>query len=591
MYRKLFIGIAVVLMAALLLPGCSTPSAAPSASPSAAPSATVAQTPDANATETPPTPKQLEYAKFTVYCGNPTDTAQLDPKTTDIWAEFFRLTNTDLEVEYLIGQDGDQKAGLMIASGTMPDIIIPFNSWRTFIQAGVAIDIKPYLQEYAPNLLTYVGEDGIKLSTSEEGKIYSISRDMPKDPNAQTKSLFPVSGAFYICNGALKEAGYPVVKTWDEYVKLISDYVKNHPTINGAPAIGFSGPSEGWRWVFTENGAHKLNGVMDDLYVIDPVTLRVKEFYGDIVRTKYKDYLHKLFQLNQAGLLDPELVSQTYDQYVAKLSSGRVVAYHDEWWESGLPARANWKANGLVDSYQVPMPILAPGVTKDVANGQATAGYWPEALISTSCKTPERAVQFFDAMANETVAKLINWGIEGTHYIVKDGNNDLTDEQNAFINDPDKFAKSGIRCAVLGGLLPKTYPLHAKYSDGTDWDYYSSDARFKRFYDDTEKAILKQYGWADFASGAFAPQKSTYNVTYEDPQAVSDFWTAWYGPSSPTTYYQKMMFAKDESEFERTWAEWITVLEGMDVQPVIDIMNMRQDMLIKQYGEDAARPK
>jgi putative aldouronate transport system substrate-binding protein len=582
LYRKLlFIGIAALMLMAMLLPGCVSQSAAPSQAPTTAPAAA--------GTDEPPAAKKLEYAKFTVYNGDATDTTQVDPMTTDIWPNLFEITNTDLEVEFLVGQDGDQKAGLMIASGEMPDIIIPFNSWRTFDQAGVFLDLTPYLDQYAPDLVSYVGEDGIKLSTNEDGKFYSVTRDMPQDPNAQSKSQYPISGAFYICNGALKEAGYPVVKTWDQYVQLIADYVAKHPTTNGMPTIGFSGPSEGWRWVFTENGANKLSGVLDDLFVIDQQTGHVKEFYGETVRAKYKDYFKKLFDLNQAGLLDPELVSQTYDQYVAKLSSGRVVAYQDEWWESGLPARANWRANSMADAYQVPMPVLGPGVAKDTSNGSTNAGYWPKACISTSCKNPERAVQFFNAMANETVAKLINWGVEGTHYVIKDGNNDLTDEQDAFINDPDKLAKSGIRCSTLGTLMPLTYPLRAKYSDGTDWDYYTSDARFKRAYDDTEKGILAQYGWADFASGAFAPQRTTYSATLEDPPAVADFWTAWYGPSSPTTYYQKMMYAKDEAEFEHFWSEWITLLDSMDVQPVIDTMNARQDMIIAQYGIEAVR--
>ncbi len=585
MSRKLFIGIVAMMLCALLLPGCTSPSVAPTATP--APAQTVAATETPAATDAPPTAKTLEYAKFTVYDGTATDTTQINPMTTDIWAELFKITNTDLEVEFLVGQDGEQKAGLMIASGTLPDIIIPFNSWRTFANAGVYLDLTPYLKQYAPNLLAYVGEEGIKLSTSEDGKFYSVTRDMPADPKAQSRSQYPISGAFYICNGALKEAGYPLVKTWDEYVKLIADYVAKHPTINGMPAIGFSGPSEGWRWVFTENGANKISGVLNDLFVRDPATGHVTEFYGENVRAKYKEYFHKLFKLNQAGLLDPELVSQTYDQYVAKLSSGRVVAYQDEWWESGLPARANWRANNLTDAYTVPMPILDAGVTKDTCNGSTTAGYWPKACISTSCKNPERAVQFFDALASESVAKLIGWGIEGTHYIVKDGNNDLTDEQDAFINDADKLAKSGIRNSTLSTLMPLTYPLRAKFSDGTDWDYYSSEARFKRAYDATEKEILAKYGWSDFASGAFAPRRTTYSVTLEDPPAVSEFWTAWYGPSSPTTYYQKAMYAKNEAEFESVWAEWIALLDSMDTKPVIDQMNKAADLTIAAYGPDA----
>jgi putative aldouronate transport system substrate-binding protein len=63
----------------------------------------------------------------------------------------------------------------------------------------------------------------------------------------------------------LKDAGYPVVKTINQYGTLIKEYIQKNPTYDGAENIGFSIPTEGSRVSALQyGGARFLGGYPND---------------------------------------------------------------------------------------------------------------------------------------------------------------------------------------------------------------------------------------------------------------------------------------------------------------------------------------
>ena len=66
--------------------------------------------------------------------------------------------------------------------------------------------------------------------------------------------------------------------------------------------------------------------------------------------------------------------------------------------------------------------------------------------ISSTCKDPVRAIKFLDFLASDEVQVLNNWGIEGKHYMMKDGKRVVPQEvQDRINNDNTAFTKeSGI---------------------------------------------------------------------------------------------------------------------------------------------------
>ena len=65
------------------------------------------------------------------------------------------------------------------------------------------------------------------------------------------------------------------------------------------------------------------------------------------VKDYAKRYYQELNNLYNEGLFDKEAFVQNYDQYLAKLSSGRVVAMFDQHWNF-QPAEDNLIAEGRI---------------------------------------------------------------------------------------------------------------------------------------------------------------------------------------------------------------------------------------------------
>ena len=56
-----------------------------------------------------------------------------------------------VEIEYVHLGEGQYETAL--ASGNLPDIVATNNDLSGILKAGVALNVEPYLEEYAPNLL------------------------------------------------------------------------------------------------------------------------------------------------------------------------------------------------------------------------------------------------------------------------------------------------------------------------------------------------------------------------------------------------------------------------------------------------------
>src|SRR5690606_35020711 len=72
-------------------------------------------------------------------------------------------------------------------------------------------------------------------------------------------------------------------------------------------------------------------------YYIDPETYEATMHYK---RPEEREYFRWLNHMNDIGLLDPESFVQKHDQYLAKLSSGRVLGIIDDDWEFADAQRA-----------------------------------------------------------------------------------------------------------------------------------------------------------------------------------------------------------------------------------------------------------
>ena len=98
---------------------------------------------------------------------------------------------------------------------------------------------------------------------------------------------------------------------------------------DGTENIPYTILCEDWRYFCLENAPQFLDGYPNDgSCMVDPDTKKVLDYNTSDTAVKY---FKKLNEEYNKGIVDPESFTQTYDEYISKLSTGRVLGMIDQW--------------------------------------------------------------------------------------------------------------------------------------------------------------------------------------------------------------------------------------------------------------------
>lgn len=359
----------------------------------------------------------------------------------EVGAVLKEKTGVMLDAEFAVGDPG-QKVALIASSGQYPDMISAKNDISKLVDVGAMIDLTELIDKHAPNIKKVLGEEGLKRSrySNEDQAIYAIPTY-----SAVGQQYFNADGGFELQHRAVKEAGYPEIKTLQDFENVIISYLERHPTDeNGNKNIGLTLNADDWyMYITVTNPATITAGYPEDgEYGIDIDTQEVTYHFR---RESDKEYFRWLNHMNDIGLLDPESFVQKYDQYKAKIATGRVIGLIDQEWAYGDAHKA-LKAAGKYDQGYGHYPVVQK-------EGIQESTFWPTGFmggfgvgISTDCKDPVRAIKFLDYLASDEGQVLLNWGVEGKHYKVENGKRVIPPEiNNRIVNDAANFTReSGI---------------------------------------------------------------------------------------------------------------------------------------------------
>lgn len=351
-------------------------------------------------------------------------------------------TGVTLDVSYPVASQGDAKEdiALMIANDEYPDMIYAKGSATDLYQAGALIDMTDLIEKYGPNIKKMYGAEMEKLKWSQDDPgIYQLSY-----AGVNQKTL-TTGGSCQIQWAALKENDYKYPKTLDEYEKMIKSYLAAHPkTEDGLDMIGITMSASDWHLMITLGNPAGLiadaspdNGqwIIDDEYNV----------HYKHVTDEEKEYFKWLCRMYNEGILDPNFATQTDDDYIAKVASGRVVAITDAEWHYSQ-CEATLVADGKVDQTYVGLPVtLREDQVEKALLYQGTTVGWGIG-ITKSCEDPVRAIKFLDYLCSDEGQILYHWGIEGENYFLDDdGQPYRTDEEVAKAqSDPDYAKNTGI---------------------------------------------------------------------------------------------------------------------------------------------------
>ncbi|WP_219838558.1 ABC transporter substrate-binding protein [Paenibacillus sp. R14(2021)] len=426
---------------------------------------------------------------FTFFSADPNPNWQ--KMQDDVGKEITKQTGVTLDAEFAVG-DPAQKIALIATSGEYPDLISPKGELNKLVDAGAMLDLTDLVDKYAPNLKKLFGSQMKRLRYgNDDQSIYVIP-----SYSAVDGKTFVAGGGFELQHRAVKEAGYPPIKTLQDYEKVIKSYLDKHPTDEaGNKNIGLSLNADDWRmYISVTNPAAETTGKSGDgEYYINPESYEATYHF----RTEgEKEYFKWLNHMYNAGLLDKESFVQKYDQYQAKVASGRVIGLVDADWDYA-DSEKSLKTAGKLDQTYGHYAVMLSDTYKD--NRFQPTGFmagWGIG-ITKDCKDPVRAIKFLDYLASEQAQILNNWGIEGKDYQMTNGKRVVPEDvQQRIVNDNTAFSKeSGI------GF----YTISAHYGDGvkdSSGNYFTKNfpEQILDGYTKADKETLKAYGattWLD----------------------------------------------------------------------------------------------
>ena len=357
-------------------------------------------------------------------------------------AAITEATGVTLEVSYPVTTQGDcgEDVALMIASDEYPDLIYAKGSATDLYEAGAYIDMTDLIEQYGPNIKKMYGDEYEKLKWGDgDDGIYQLSY-----AGVRSQTLTS-GGSAQIQWAVIKENDYKYPTTLDEYEKMIKDYLAAHPTTeDGQEMIGITMSASDWRWMITlGNPAGFIADAAPDngqWLIDDDYNVTYKHVSED-----EKAYFKWLSRMYDEGILDPNFATQTDDDYIAKVSSGRVIAITDAEWHYSQCNQALIQDGKLENTY-CGLPLV-------LDNSKKCASLLYQGLqvgwgigITKSCKDPVRAIKFLDYICSDEGQILYHWGVKGVNYFEdEDGQPYRTEEEIAKSqSDPDYSKTTGI---------------------------------------------------------------------------------------------------------------------------------------------------
>ena len=415
------------------------------------------------------------------------DGNQEDPWTDPVAQAITEKTGVKLKTTYPIGgNDQSEAVALMIAEQKYPDLIFAKGSANNLIEADALIDMSDLIEEYGPNIKKLYGDEFGKLRQSAD------------DPAIYQLSAYAVGGEKYKdCGSAqiqwdvIKANDYKIPETLDEFETMIKEYIASSPkTEDGLDRIGITLSTADWHWMITlGNPAGAIaDGAPDNgQWIVDENNQAMYKFRSE----KEREYFRWLCRMYNEGILDPEFATQTHEDYIAKIASGRVVALFDKDWDYQDGEKV-LKADGKLGATYCGLPLTVDKDTKSPVLMYQGLTTGTGIAITSSCADPVKAIQYIDFLCSDEGQVLTHWGVEDVNYFIDEsGHRFRTDEEiEASQNDKDYQKNTGV------GFHNYPFP---SYGDGiTDptGSTYTTTSKSSVIgeYNEEERAAVEKWG-------------------------------------------------------------------------------------------------
>ncbi len=516
--------------------------------------------------------------EFTAFFAVPGSEINDDNEIQQMIAE---KTGAKVKETWLTGQTAQEAVGTLIAGGEYPDFIDGGDGSAQLYDAGALVALDDYIDNY-PNIKNFLTAEEWDKLRQEDGHIYWINQF--GNIYGEEKATSHNDEAFWIQTRVLEWAGYPEIHTMDQYFDLIESYNEANPTMeDGTANIQYTILCDDWRYFCLENAPQFLDGYPNDgSCIVDPDSLTIIDYN---TTPTAKRYFQKLNEEFKKGVVDPESFTQTYDEYISKLSTGRVLGMIDQWWDFAYTVNDALKQQGLdvKGCNYVPLPItIDEGIKNQWHNSGGVLNVSSGIAITTSCKDVEGALQFINDLLEQDVHDLRFWGVKDVDYNV-DENGEFFRTEDQRMQAADTAYKASHTC---------NYSYFLQYG-GTSTDGINAmkpENQPKEFYDSLSKNVQKcfdAYGaetYVDMLGTSEAPGPWYPMYSYSNNMTTAtEGGTAWAKIGEiKHEYLPKVVMAND---FESAWEEYMEVYAGCNPQAFIDEMQAELDRRMEEAAK------
>jgi putative aldouronate transport system substrate-binding protein len=378
-------------------------------------------------------------------------------------ADFYKEKFNVVINKVLYQIDMNEKLNLMLASGDYPEVIAQMTDEMAekFIDQGKALEITPYVEKYGPNILKGMG-DYINLLKTDEGKLYKLASAWGFTSDILGKD-------FSVRYDMWKKSGLPMYTNMEEFYEIVKKLVEQNPTnANGEKVYAISTNDQGAALYNTPLGAYGFK----DGYKVDESTNEFTHWINTEEGLEIAKYINRFYREN---LIDPDFINNKWDDWVAKVTSERIIANIGTWWHMYVAGHESWiPAEGeKYDSEKrfVNVSIKQPGVDKhtllrdDFLRDGRT-------IITDKCTQPENIVKWWNWEVTEKGAIITGYGVPGPDNVY-----DFVDDKVIFtdasfyssnINEDYHKPKDASGSFAYWMVAPAYTPLNTKYPEMMD---------------------------------------------------------------------------------------------------------------------------
>lgn len=295
----------------------------------------------------------------------------------------------EVELKPISAYDSVSQFPTQLATGERWDLIFPvMEDINSLIDQGLIDPMTQLIKDNAPYIQSLTDEGYTFASNNTvDGEIWAV---------AQIPNVNGASGAYIFKTQYLDEIGFEAdsdrVYTLDDLTDLFAQIKDKHPDLYPCGLVTSDGSQYGYIGCFDRLGG----GSSDPAVFMGTDSDTVVDLYES---EEYQNYIRHCREWEEAGYIHPD--AATTDQTVTSLLDSGVTAGY---FMTGTPTMQR-------------DDLTIVQLTEPFERTQ-TMGGW---VVPVTAQEPEAAVRFLNLMYEDSdIANLIQWGIEGTHYVMKD---------------------------------------------------------------------------------------------------------------------------------------------------------------------------